>query len=411
MGFKNAVVEIASLSDTLPAGWRSVPLGEITRTRSGNSKLIKGRLPKSGGPGLFPGFSASGQDVWVPKAEHHGDAVIVSAVGARCGKCFLASGSWSAIANTHIVWPDERFIDTRYLWWRINDERFWVKGGSAQPFVKVSETFKAPFSLPPLSEQRRIVARIEDLFERIRYVRLQLVSVRRLLRRYQQRVLANVFEDACANEAAYPLGTFIAGIEAGKNLRCEERPPAGGERGIVKISAVTWGRFDASQVKTPPHGAQLDPRSRIKDGDFLISRANTVELVGAPVIARGVAPETYLSDKVLRIRFTESIDDWVLWFFRSSRGRAEIESRSSGNQLSMRNITQTALRNIPIPMPSEQTRHSLVAMIESKRSIGENLQSELARAEALLPRLESTLLNKAIAGDLVPPSAAGDELR
>jgi len=157
----------------LPVGWQKVSLGEVVRTQAGNSTLIKGKLPAEPGPGLFPAFSASGQDVWVVQPQHQGDAVIVSAVGARCGKCFLASGQWSAVANTHIVWPDKKRVDPYFLWLLLNDEKFWLRGQSAQPFVQVGATKKRKISLPPLPEQRaiagvlRTVQRAREACERV----------------------------------------------------------------------------------------------------------------------------------------------------------------------------------------------------------------------------------------------------
>jgi type I restriction enzyme S subunit len=109
-----------------------VPLNEITSHHSGNSKLIKGKLESSPNNNLYPAFSASGQDVWHSEYEREGEAIIVSAVGARCGKCFLASGRWSAIANTHVVWPDAKQVDLKFLWYLLNDEQFWVRSGSVR---------------------------------------------------------------------------------------------------------------------------------------------------------------------------------------------------------------------------------------------------------------------------------------
>jgi type I restriction enzyme S subunit len=61
----------------------------------------------------------------------------------------------------------------------------------------------------------------------------------------------------------------------------------------------------------------------IRKGDFLISRANTVELVvGACVIAEQVSKKVMLSDKTLRIQFKDpSLKPWVLHFLRSRAGR------------------------------------------------------------------------------------------
>jgi restriction endonuclease S subunit len=142
--------------------WPEVSLASLVRTKSGNSKLIKGRLHECPGPGRYPGFSAAGSDVWLDSWEHEGEAVILSAVGARCGKAFLARGKWSAIANTHIVWPSERLC-IEFALLLFNDEGFWVRSGGAQPFIKVSATLDRYFRLPTVAEQRRIVATVDHL--------------------------------------------------------------------------------------------------------------------------------------------------------------------------------------------------------------------------------------------------------
>ena len=147
----------------LPSNWCWVRLISLVKHQSGNSKLIKGKLPSEKKEGLFDGYSASGQDVYCSNYEHEGDAVIVSAVGARCGKAFLAKGKWSAIANTHIIYPTKG-IDIKFLFYRMNDEKWWVRSGSAQPFVVVKETLERPFALPPIGEQKRIVEVIERQF-------------------------------------------------------------------------------------------------------------------------------------------------------------------------------------------------------------------------------------------------------
>src|SRR5438105_10049646 len=117
----------------LPVGWCLTPLSTLVQSKSGDSSLIKGKLASRSAPGLWPAFSASGQDVWHKGWQHEGNAVIVSAVGARCGKCFAARGQWSAIANTHVIFPNESLIDHEFLWYLINDEQYWIRSGTAQP--------------------------------------------------------------------------------------------------------------------------------------------------------------------------------------------------------------------------------------------------------------------------------------
>ena len=177
----------------LPEGWRWVRLGEVVITSSGNSKLIKGRLHSEPEPGFYPGFSASGQDVWLPFYEHEGEAIILSAVGARCGKCFLAKGKWTAIANTHIIWPRTELVDIHFLFYLINNERFWIRGQSAQPFVKVGESKKKLIPLPPLEEQRRIVAHLQEVQERIKALKEAQEQTEAELKRLEQAILEKAF--------------------------------------------------------------------------------------------------------------------------------------------------------------------------------------------------------------------------
>ena len=140
------------------------------KSRSGDSKIIKGKQSAQPGPGLVQGFSASGPDVWVEVAHYDKPGVVVSAVGARCGKTFLADPPWTAIANTHALIPDEQ-IDVRYLWYVTNREDWWIKGGTAQPFVKVKDTLARPILIPPLDEQRRIVAKLDEALAEIEVLR------------------------------------------------------------------------------------------------------------------------------------------------------------------------------------------------------------------------------------------------
>ena len=143
--------------------WKEWRYKNFVRHHAGNSFLIKGRLDNTGLHGRFKAFSASGQDVWVDEFEHTGDAIIVSAVGSRCGKCFAARGHWSAIANTHVLWIDEAIANKDFIFRFFDDESFWIKGGSGQPFVKFRDSFDRDVLLPSICEQQEIVMTLQVL--------------------------------------------------------------------------------------------------------------------------------------------------------------------------------------------------------------------------------------------------------
>jgi type I restriction enzyme, S subunit len=202
------------------------------------------------------------------------------------------------------------------------------------------------------------------------------------------------------------LGAVITSIDTGKSFRCEERPPIASEVGVVKVSAVTWGTYDEEESKTCLDAARIEPRYLIEEGDFLFSRANTIQLIGACVIAGAPSRRLMLSDKILRFRFTDEVEPkWVLHWLRSKHGRSEIERLSSGNQESMRNIGQERIRAIALPLPLPDDQRRIVAEIEKQFTRLEAGVSALRRVQANLKRYRAAVLKAACEGRLVPTEA------
>jgi type I restriction enzyme S subunit len=201
------------------------------------------------------------------------------------------------------------------------------------------------------------------------------------------------------------LGRILSAIEAGRNFRCIEKPPEDGNPGVVKVSAVTWGTFDELESKTCPDPRLLNERYLIRPGDLLISRANTLELVGACVMVGSISRRLMLSDKILRLVMPEELKRWVLWFLRSKAGRAQIEAKASGNQLSMRNIGQEGIRSIELPVAPPMEREQIVAAIESHFSRLDAATATLERVQRNLERYRASVLKAAVEGRLVPTEA------
>ncbi|MDZ7842159.1 MAG: restriction endonuclease subunit S [Gammaproteobacteria bacterium] len=199
-----------------------------------------------------------------------------------------------------------------------------------------------------------------------------------------------------------PIGSFISSIDTGKSYKCEEKPPEEGEYGLVKISAVTWKEYNENESKTCTRPDLVNENYLIRAGDFLISRANTLELVGAPVIAEGVTRKIMLSDKVLRLNFQWVNQRFVLYYLWSDVGRKEIEKRATGNQLSMRNIGQDRIRAIPIPIPSVAEQQEIVSRVEAGLSKADEMIGEVDTTLEREKSLRQSILKRAFEGKLVP---------
>jgi type I restriction enzyme S subunit len=197
-----------------------------------------------------------------------------------------------------------------------------------------------------------------------------------------------------------PLSSIITHIQAGLNVKCEERPPEDGERGLIKISAVTWGKFDEDQSKTLPVDEVVDDRNLIRKGDLLISRANTIELVGSAVLVGDFSRRLYLSDKVLRLVMGDAFKRWVNYALKLPATRKAIQEASSGNQLSMRNISQDKLLGLSIPFAplAEQTR--IADKLDTVLTRVDACRDRLARVAPLLKRFRQSVLAAATSGRL-----------
>lgn len=198
------------------------------------------------------------------------------------------------------------------------------------------------------------------------------------------------------------LGNFIVSIDAGKSFKCEEREPLTGEIGVAKVSAVTWGEYDESESKTCTDTSKENEAYLIQFGDFILSRANTIDLVGACVIARKVTKKIMLSDKTLRINFNGISQEYFLQYLCSRMGRNQIMQLSTGNQESMRNIGQERIRSIAAPICSKREAEMVVETLASGLSecdqLDQNITTSLQQAEAL----RQSIMKKAFSGKLVP---------
>ncbi|MBF0208880.1 MAG: restriction endonuclease subunit S [Oligoflexia bacterium] len=198
------------------------------------------------------------------------------------------------------------------------------------------------------------------------------------------------------------LGYFIDSIDAGKSFKCNEKEPQNDEIGVAKVSAITWGEYNEAESKTCTDLNQVNKAFFIKKEDFLFSRANTIELVGAVVIVKDTTKKIMLSDKTLRINFLNLNKSYVLYYLRSKNGRKEIMYHSSGNQESMRNIGQDRIRSILIPICSNEESTFIVELLSQKLSAIDKQEQIIEQTLKQSATLKQSILKKAFSGQLVP---------
>jgi type I restriction enzyme, S subunit len=327
------------------------------------------------------------------------DSIIFAKIGAAIGLNRRAMTSVPSLVDNNVfaLIPDQRKVVPRYLFHFIcSVELMPLARATTVPSLRKGDIATLQLLLPPLPTQHRIVAEIEEKLSRLDAAQSALLRAQANLKRYRASVLQKACDQALLSAPMQHFGKYVAHIESGKSFKCEERPPKDHEIGVAKVSAVTWGEYDEQQTKTCKDESRIEERYLIKPGDFLFTRANTIELIGACVIAKQVSLNIMLSDKILRFHFAESLDKrWALLWLKSHFGRKEIERLSTGNQESMRNIGQERIRQIQIAVPSLETQSEIITEVERRLSVidrtEQTLRTQLERAK----RLRQSILQQA----------------
>lgn len=301
------------------------------------------------------------------------------------------------------------FLQTNLYWGQISEKA----QGTTRLNVNANVLKNLIIPFPPLAEQQRIVDRIESLFAKLDEAKEKAQAVVDSFETRKAAILHKAFtgeltakwrEEHNISKTTWgekKWGDFLQSIEAGKNWSAEGRPPEGNEFGVVKVSAVTWGEFDELESKTCVVAEQWNSKTQIHKGDFLFSRANTLQLVGNCVIVRNISKRLMLSDKILRFKFDEIAHPrFVLYFTRSRIYREQVEQLASGNQDGMRNISQKNLKLVFFPIPTVVEQIEIISILD--RAFAKEQQAKEA-AEAVLDQIDlmkKSILARAFRGEL-----------
>lgn len=247
----------------------------------------------------------------------------------------------------------------------------------------------------PLAEQHRIVAVLEDHLSRLDAGRAYVAAANRRVAHWVRDTLDRALADAA--QAQLPLAELVERVEAGRSLGGAAPPAEADEWGVIRVSAMTWGEFRADQNKAVP-GTDVDPRFEIHAGDVLVSRANTTEYVGAPVLVGAVRPRLLLSDKSLRLVLKPDVDSrWLVEVLRSTRARRQISARATGTKDSMRNISQAGLLSITVPVADAAAQQAIVILAAQVRDDAGRLAAASTALNARATALRRAVLAAAFA--------------
>lgn len=165
-----------------------------------------------------------------------------------------------------------------------------------------------------------------------------------------------------------PLRELIESLESGVSVNGADYPANADQFGVLKISAVTSGVFRPDENKALKPGELKRARCVPQLGKILISRANTIELVGASAIVNVYTPNLFLPDKLWQVntRKDQPVNTiWLRSLLSSPRLRARISARATGTGAGMKNISQSAFLGIVVPVPTRSEQNRIAKILET----------------------------------------------
>ena len=274
--------------------------------------------------------------------------------------------------------------------------------GVGRPRMNLGKVRGLTIPVPPPSEQGRIVAVIGEHFSRLDGAAASLGSASVRLRSLRRAALGL----AVANGEERSLAELLDDIIAGKSFRTDGRSARPDEWGVIKVSAMTWGRFLEEENKAVPATAMIDPSFEIRPGDVLLSRANTSAYVGATVYVEHCRPRLLLSDKSMRLLARPEVDPrWLNYALNSPAVRRQMSLVATGTSDSMRNISQEKVKRLELRVPPIADQRLLVDEIERRLTLIDSLATTIVRALTRLDHVRRGILQQAFSGQLVAQCA------
>ena len=293
-----------------------------------------------------------------------------------------------------ILTPNLDLVLPKYIFYRLQiiefdhstHKRYWI-----QQYSKIK------VSVPPLPEQERIVARIEELFSQLDNGVETLKKAKQQLAVYRQAVLKEAFEGNYRKVRLNQISQVISGY-AFKSKKYSEK----GKYMVVKIGNVKAFRFDFSRdfTRTLEDNEEILKRYLLKYGDCLITLTGTRGKRDYGFVAMVDGQTNFLlNQRVAALRFDQTIafPKFFQYYLSSPSFRNSFFSYETGN-VGQGNVGIKALSEPIVICPPIETQYEITKTIESRLSVCDSIEQTIDAALRQAEALRQSILKKAFEG-------------
>ena len=299
--------------------------------------------------------------------------------------------------------PNKGRVNVKYLWWLLRSGTFrdllyrYVPGG-IKTELKAKRLLPIPVPLPSLEEQRRIVAKIDELAAKIEEARC-----------LGRKAMAEA-ETLLPSEISY---LFSKGKENGwttEFLRdymiddcygtSEKTSDDNSGTPIFRMGNIQSGRLDLRDLRYLHLNDKDRAKLLLKKGDILVNRTNSAELVGKCAVF-DLEGEYGFASYLIRLRLDKDRAEprLVASYINSPTGRAYMFSERK-QMTGQANVNATKLKALPIALPSLPEQRRIVAYLDGLQAKVEALKHLQSQSSTELDALLPSILDKAFKGEL-----------
>lgn len=288
------------------------------------------------------------------------------------------------------VLPKYLYYGTQYLALTVVDK------GYARHYQYIE---KMDLFLPPLSEQERIVARIEELFSAIDKGVETLHTLQRQLAVYRQAIVTAIFLqfDSGNMVKLADISEITGGITKGRKLYGQETI----QLPYLRVANVQNGYLDLSEIKKIELKVSEQSKYTLRYGDVLYTEGGDKDKLGRGTIWRDEIPCCVHQNHIFKARIfpDKALPQYVAYWSQSTTAKYYFHKHSK-QTTNLASINKTVLSGLPLPLPDLEVQQKVVSKIESRLSLCDKIEQIVDQSLRQAEALRQSILRKAFSGEL-----------
>jgi type I restriction enzyme, S subunit len=337
--------------------------------------------------GAYPVFGANGIIGRYDKFNHEEPQLLVTCRGATCGSVNVSLPKSWITGNAMVVRPKQSDLSLGFLGYFFRGVCDFSKviTGSAQPQITRQTFSPVKIKIPPLPEQRRIVALLDEAFEGLAIAIANTEKNLKNAREVFEIYLNSVFTEKGEGWAENRLGD-VSDLISGQHIEASDYNFE--NRGIAYLT----GPSDFGELHPVISKWTEKPKRTALQNDILI----TVKGSGVGKINLLDFEEVAISRQLMAVR-TKGISTKLLYWFLSLKFE---HFQSLANGAAIPGISRHDVLDLKLSFPLGEKQFELVAEIENISSLVVAMESCCNQKLAAIAELKQSLLQKAFAGEL-----------